>query len=466
MRVHSTVLAMLVLASASTNNPAAASQSVLPGNVMARIDRLFTEALRSRALPGASVTIAYDDGSILSKSYGVASLAKGAPVTRHTRFRIGSISKTFTALAVMKLVEDGRLELDEPISSILTDEELVRRLPRSVTVRHLLNHTSGLPDYTPAEIDAKVAAGFVNDADLLAVLTRARSSDPGINWSYSDAAYRLLSFVVGQSSGLPYERYVAEHLAPALGLQSLRFCGPDDPQQASGYVSREGELRPERAYEIQGLLGEGGLCATADDLAILPARLKSNQWISEASLRQMLAPTRLKGGEEIAYGFGIRKGLFGQTRPWGHTGGGPDGSWAAMAHYPEKKVTVAVMANGTGSGTDAATLQGSIAAVLLGLSPPRDQGVEPSAAQLLPGAYSRGESTSCITVKSGKLVRRRGSSAPTPLLHLGSLVFARADYPLDRIEFQTENGRVLGYRVYYDGLFAEYWRRAGSDACS
>lgn len=439
----------------------------LSPDAVREIDRLAADALNARAMPGVSVSVVFGDGTLLSRQYGSASLQPDDPVTGRTLFRIGSISKLFTALAILKLVEEGRLDLDAPIARIFPAAPEFRNLPPSVTVRRLLNHTSGLPDFTPDEIMAKVEEGDFIAADYAAVLARPLRYEPGSQWVYSDAAFRVLSEIVEQVGGMPFGRYISERLAPALGLPSLRLCEPGAAGHASGYLSRNGRLEPERAYAIRGLLGEGGLCGTTDDLARLPSSLEGGRWVSRESIALMTAPTRLRGGELVDYGMGVRGGWLGRTRAWGHTGGGPDGSWASIVHYPERDVTVAVAANGTGAATDAATLQAAVAAVVLGDPGPETGATDASLAATLAGSYIRGERTTCIRLSDGELVRARpdADAAPTALLHQGSNVFARLDFPLDRIVFQVERDRAIAYRVYYDGLFAEYWRRAEDGGC-
>lgn len=451
------------------NGPLAASQGpvAITADDLVEIDRLFDEALNTRALPGASVTITYDDGRSVTRNYGVMSSTSQEPVTDPTRFRIGSISKMLTALAIMDLVEDGALKLDTPVASFFPDRDVLGKLPGSVTIEHLLRHTSGLADYNEADLHAKVTSGLVTDADLESVLARPTVFEAGHDWAYSNAGYRLLSRILEIASEQTYEEYVRRVLAPSLGLSSLRLCDPGDSGQATGYVSRDGQLQPERAYSIRGLLGEGGLCVTSADLAHLPRKLKTGDWILETTLTRMLAPARLKDGAEIDYGLGVRGGYIGRSRAWGHTGGGPDGSWASMAHYPAHGVTIAVLANGTGSGTDAATLQAAVAAIILDSGAPEDVAVDRSVLEPLTGQYVQGEDAVCMVIADGKLVRHRGSSgAVTPLLPQGSNIFARSDFLNDRFVFQTDGGRALGYRVYQDGLFVGFWRRTPDEACS
>jgi CubicO group peptidase (beta-lactamase class C family) len=460
----------LVGASSATGQSAGQAPASLTNQRNAlslELDRLVGAAVSARAMPGASVAIMFSDGRMLSRSYGSASVEHPTGVTNSTRFRIGSISKLVTSLAILRLVEERKLDLDAPVSLLLPHWPEVARLPTSVTLRRLLNHTSGLPDFTRAELDAKVARGFTTDDDVSSVLQRPIRSEPGAEWAYADLPFRILSRVVERASGRPYGDYVAQTIAPALSLASLGLCEPGAAGHASGYISRNGALQPEPAYSIRGLLGEGGLCSTADDLARLPREVIRRRWISDSSLATMTAPTRLSGGQLVNYGLGVRGGWVGPVRSWGHTGGGLDGSWAAVAYFPERRLTIAVVANGTGSESDAVTLFGAIAAAVLANPALEDQPVDAGLAASISGAYRRRDVTTCITRGPAGMTRSRlgSSSTPTSLWHQGSARFARRDYPLDRIVFQTDGQPAIGYSVYYDGFFAEYWNRTTDGAC-
>jgi D-alanyl-D-alanine carboxypeptidase len=467
------ILLVSVLFTAATSSTAHSTRPITKLLVSERdafslkVDRLVNAAITSNAMPGASVAILFDDGRLLSRSYGTKSIVQSASVRSDTRFRIGSISKLVTTLAVLRLAEERKLDLDAPVSTLLAHWQEVARLPDSVSVRHLMNHTSGLPDFTRAELEAKVVRGFTTDADVNEVLKRAMRSEPGAEWVYADLPFRILSRVVERASGQPYGDYIARTLAPALNLPSLGLCEPGAANHASGFLARNDALQPEPAYSIRGLLGEGGLCATAEDLARLPREVVRLRWINERSLAAMIAPTRLNGGQLIDYGLGVRGGWMGTDRLWGHTGGGLDGAWAALAYIPERRLSIAVVSNGTGGNIDAATLFGAIADAVLANSPLESQPIEDGLAQSISGAYSRRDVITCIeqTPAGMTRVRKGSSSTPALLLHQGSARFVRSDFPLDHIVFQTDGNAAIGYSVYYDGFFAEYWNHSPLDAC-
>lgn len=459
--------ALLVLAAPTAARAKPGDPLPVPSEASASIERLLREAIHRGFMPGVSVSIISGRGGSFIRHVGRASIEREGPVTAATRFRIGSISKLVTAAAVLKLVEEGRLRIDSPVASLLPEESAIAKLPVSVTVERLLNHTSGLPDFTKEELQAKVARGLSVDDDLRVVLAREPMASPGEQWSYADGPYRILSRIVERTSGLSYGAYVTDRLAPALGLSSLGLCEPGAPDHAEGYLSERGKLRPEPAYAIRGLLGEGGLCATSEDLAKLPLALADGRWLSRQDVARMTAPTRLTDGTVVDYGLGVRGGWLGDHKSWGHTGGGLHGSWAAVAYYPTAGISVAVVANGTGGDIDAATLQGRVAAIVLGVKPPRT--AQPGAGLMgaVAGVYKRGEQITCLSSIGGDLVRTRPgtTSPPTPLYPQAKTVFARLDFPLDRFVFQLQDGTAVAYRVYYDGLFAEHWRRVPGEAC-
>lgn len=450
--------------------PTAGAAEPLPvsAETAARIDEILAQSIEQKLMPGVAVTVASRDGGTFTRYLGQASLARAQSVTAATRFRLGSISKLVTAAAILKLAEEGRLGIAAPVASLLPENAAIAMLPASVTVERLLSHTSGLPDFTKEELEAKVARGVSTDGDLAKVLARPIKAMPGDQWAYADAPFRILSRIIERVSGLSYGAYVSKRLGPALGLSTLALCEPGAPEHAEGYLSEGGKLAPEPAYAIKGLLGEGGLCAAAEDLAKLPLSLADGRWLGASSVARMTAPTRLTDGTMVDYGLGVRGGLLGDQRAWGHTGGGLHGSWASVVYYPDAGVSVAVTANGNGSDVDAATLQGQLAAVVLDVKPPRNAPPSASLATAVAGAYNRGDQITCLLAADGVLIRTRPGATrpPTPLYLQADAVFARLDYPLDRIAFQIEGQTAVAYRVYYDGLFAELWQRSPDRAAA
>ena len=438
-----------------------AQAQTLSESALQAIDEVAAEASTARAMPGLAIAIRDPDGSITFRGYGQQKIETAEAVDKTSIFRLGSISKLVTSAVVMKLVEDGKLSLDQPVREILQGKYGSTEIDSSVTLLHLLNHTSGLPDYTRQELEDGVSEGFFERDRLISVLRRPSENRAGEAWRYSDASYSLVSVIIEHVTGLSYDDYIEDVFAPAVGLQSLRACDTYQTNKVTGYLATQSGFVLEPAYEVRGLLGSGGLCSTASDLVRLPAQLIAGHWIKTESLIRMLDSTQLEGGVVVDYGLGVRGGILGNIDAWGHTGGGLHGAWATLAHYPASGYSIAVVANGTGSGLDASVIHAKIARILLNPSDLDDLTLSKDELEDVSGAYARGPVVSCIFVSDGKLFRRRaeGNAPAVPLLAQDKLIFGRSDYPLDRIVFQGADGPSPAFLMYYDGLFAEYWVR-------
>ena len=463
MRLRNAFAALLL---AGTNWPSHAAP--LGPDQLNAMDRLVAEAISARSLPGAALAITVDGKVVANRTFGVSDLGTNSPVTEATLFRLGSISKFVTAAAVLHLVQQGRFRLSDQVSTILKGRPDLSRHLRGVTVRELLNHTSGLADLTPEELGEIVTKNSpVSDDHVVAALRRPARARPGMTWSYNNSGFRLLSWVVEDSTGRPFNDYVIGELAPALNLKSLQPCDLVQSGLARGYIAADGKFVADPSYSVRGLLGDGGLCANVVDLALLPSRLIEKKWINARTLAGMTQPTSLQDGTLVDYGLGVRRGIVGSQTMWGHTGSGLAGGWAAVAHYPERKMTIAVVGNGGGGSDDAITLQAKIAATLLSQHELRDAKVESHFQESLPMVLEADGTRVCFNWATTGVTRRLAgsSTAPRPLLHQGNGVFARSDYPLDRYVFQVARGRTVAHRVYYDGFFAELLRPAKSTTC-
>jgi len=422
------------------------------------VDGVIEEAIGARSLPGAAVAITVDGKLVASRTFGISNVDTNSPVTRATLFRLGSISKLVTAAAVMHLVQEGKIRLTSEVSSVLKDRPDLSRHLGGVTVEQLLNHTSGLPDLTSQEIGELVTRNAtVADENVAAALRQPARSRPGMAWSYNNSGYRLLSWILEDSTGRRFNDYVVSELAPALQMKSLQPCDLAQSRLARGYIATDGKFVVDSSYAVRGLLGDGGLCANVEDLAILPARLLGNNWISARTVAAMTRPTILEDGTLVDYGLGVRRGLVGNQSLWGHSGSGLAGGWAAVAHYPEQRMTIAVFGNGSGGTHDAISLQARIAAILLNQHDLRNDEVDSSIRGALPMVFEADGTRVCFEWGSNGVTRRSlGSSAPPrALLYQGAGAFARPDYPLDRYVVQLTGDQPLAQRVYYDGFFAE-----------
>ncbi|WP_245670852.1 serine hydrolase domain-containing protein [Nocardia flavorosea] len=305
--------------------------------------RAALAAIERAGIPGVFAEVRAGD-QVWSQAAGVADLATGSPVTPDMRHRIGSVTKTFTAVAVIQQVEAGRIDLDAPIGDYLPDVVPGER-GRKITVRMLLNHTSGLPDYLPYAFPSlaglftggEISAQSLDDnrfrkwdtAELIALGVNAPAGAPGaLPGVYSNTAYRILGELVRHTTGTPFEQYVTEQVIARVGLEHTYF--PDRPELAEPhsrmYEALYGIVDPPRDYSIydNSWLGPGaGLVSTMADVNTFYRTLFGGAIVGPEALEQMrqTVPVIALDGQQIEYGLGLHKvQLPGCGTLWGHDG--------------------------------------------------------------------------------------------------------------------------------------------------
>ncbi|MEV8440473.1 serine hydrolase domain-containing protein [Actinosynnema sp. NPDC051121] len=245
------------------------------------IDAYLSEVMHDTDLPGVSVVVTQGDHLVHAAGYGEDS--DGAPITADTPMRIASVSKSFTAMAVMTLVEDGRIDLDGPVADQLPGFTTVDPRSAAVTVRHLLNQTSGFSDTT---VDITALKSTTSLADYTAALSSASlAADPGTHYEYCNVNYDLAARLVEVASGRPFGDYLKEHVFGPLGM-SRSTVSPDEIRPADGYNSVFGTWlsRP----ELPGFLsGAGGVITTAADMGkwLISQTGNGEQLVSPEGLR-------------------------------------------------------------------------------------------------------------------------------------------------------------------------------------
>ena len=296
--------------------------------------------------PGASLLIVRDGRIALAKGYGLANIEQHEPVTPETDFRLASLSKQFTATAIMLLVADGKLRYDDSITP------LVPGLPAfasGVTVRHLLNHTSGLPAYEDFVPDSQTTQ--VHDADVPALISHAKGLRfaPGTHYDYSNTGYCLLALIVEHVTGKPFATVLRERIFTPLGMTNTmaREGNTVVPHRAYGYTVRPAGVRLTDQSNTSATLGDGGIYSNVVDLAKWDRALARHTLVSADAQRLAWTPPALPDTAVTEYGFGWFIGkAHGTTRQWHH--GESRGFTNFILRYPDRRLTVVILTNRTG----------------------------------------------------------------------------------------------------------------------
>ncbi len=309
------------------------------------VDSLFS-AYTGPSVPGASAVVIRDGRVIVRRAYGMADLERRVVATPATNYRLASVSKQFTAMAVMLLAKDGTLRYDQPIREFLPE---LPAAAHAVTVRHLLNHTSGLWDYE-ALIPASRTAQL-NDDDVLALVASkdSLSTPAGTTYCYSNSGYVLLGIIVARASGMAFPDFLRTRIFARLGMSAsvahLEGRGGDTvPRRAYGYSPRAGSFVQTDQSVTSATLGDGGIYSSVDDLVRWDQALSDTTLVDAATIGLATTPPALPGGATTEYGFGWFIDRYrGQTR-WRHTGE-TSGFRNAIQRFPERRLTVIVLTN-------------------------------------------------------------------------------------------------------------------------
>ena len=317
---------------------------LLPVRILAQtgdVDVYVREHMIMQRIPGLALTILKNGEVVKLNGYGFANLEHRIPVVPETIFQSGSVGKQFTATAVMILVEDGKITLDERISKYLNN------IPKSwsrITVRHLLAHTSGMI-FSPDALD--FSRDYTED-ELLKLAARVPlASQPGEKWSYSNLGYVVLGIIISKVTGKFYGDFIQERIFKPLGMNTARIISEADiiPNRAAGYRLVDGELKnQEWVSPTLNTTADGSLYLTAIDMAKWDAALYGEKILKKSSLDQMWAAVRLNNGKTHPHGFGW---FLHEAR--GHKliehGGQWQGFTSHIARYADDKLTVIVLTN-------------------------------------------------------------------------------------------------------------------------
>ena len=357
------VLAATVLASVIAH-----AEASLAPDLRANIDNLVQQVLTKTAVPSASVAVVQNGQIVYVHAYGYARLAPRLPARAEMRYSVGSISKQFTATAILMLAEEGKLSLDDPVGRFVPD--LTRA--NEVTIRELLSHTSGYQDYWPQDYVPPFMVQPITAQKILDIWAKKPLDfDPGTKWQYSNTNYVIAGVIAEKAGGMPLLDFLRKRIFTPLKMESVanidqNKLGDTDP---TGYMRYAlGPLHPAPKEGRGWLFAAGELAMPVGDLAKWDIGLMNEALMKPESYKQMESEVRLKNGDGTKYGLGLDVTMEGGHRVLEHTGE-VSGFTADNIVYPDDKVAVAVLTN-----QDAATTASQIGRKIAPLLLPEDAG--------------------------------------------------------------------------------------------
>lgn len=389
------LIAIVVLGSTSTIALAFAPETAVAQKSEARMGdfKATADAMLAAAYPadgpGAAVIVTRGGKTVYAGGRGLADVEARRTITPDTGFRLGSIVKQFTAATVLKLVDEGKVSLDDPVSRFFPDWP---QPGAGATVRQLLNHSSGIQDFS--KIPGWILQNrhrALTTADLVATFhDLPAKAQPGHAWEYNNGGYVLLGAIIERVTGKDWHEALAERITRPLGLKTIAYAAPDalSPKAALGYSRADDKIQPVQLSHMSVAHAAGGLNGSVADMARWAQALHHGRVVSPALYREMVSPARLADGSTEPYGFGLRlRELRGRAAlVHGGAGGGLD---TDSAYIPSEDLFVAVFANSDEPATDPSLLVRRLAALALGAPVPSFERVplDMTTVEPLLGAY-------------------------------------------------------------------------------
>lgn len=446
------LLSVALAAAAALPSVAFADAPASRAEVTRYADQILDTAYSGQG-PGAAVLVARGDEVLYRSARGQASVELGVPLSPDQVFRIGSVTKQFAAAGLLTLVDAGKVSLDDPVSRYVKD------YPNgaAITVRHLLDHTSGVKSYTG--IDGVMAGPIMLERTTAAMIDffKDEKSDfaPGEKWAYNNSGYVLLGAVIESASGMPWHAYLDQALFQPLGMEHTRY-GDDAaviPGHVRGYSLQTGSLTPMRHLSMTQPHAAGALVSTVADLHRWNRALHEGSVLKDSTYKNMITPAG--AAKEAGYGFGIVHGTLRGAEMLSH-GGGIHGFLSYLLYLPGSDTTVAILQNADGmlGETSPESTARKLAAVAIGDPFPAATpiAITPEALAEVEGVYRLDEKTTrTLRVVDGALTGQRTGGAAAKLIPIATDTFLYDD-GFNRFDIVRDtSGAVTGMRFYPNG---------------
>lgn len=333
----------------------------------AEIDKVMG-AVYKPGEPGAAIIVRRGGRTLFRKGYGLANLEHGIKVEPDMVFRLGSVTKQFTAVAVLMLAQQGKLSLKDEIGKYFPDFPTGGR---RVTIEHLLTHTSGITSYTDLAEWLPLLRNDMTPEEIIAMSKdKPFEFAPGERWKYNNSGYIMLGAIIEKVSGRSYEDFVRENIFVPLGMTHSYYDHAERiiPRRVSGYDKDEQGFANASYLSMTQPYSAGSLASSVDDMALWNDAIFSYKLLKKEWLDRAFTPYKLTGGESTGYGYGWRIAELRGHRSLAHSGG-INGFTSHVLALPDDAIYVALLTNSTIESRQPKPLAIRIAEMVLGLPP-------------------------------------------------------------------------------------------------
>ncbi|HSM96974.1 MAG TPA: serine hydrolase [Rhizomicrobium sp.] len=406
-------------------------------------DGLLQPYIVANAFTG-TVLVAKDGGVIFEKAYGLANREWGVPDTLDTKYRIGSMTKQFTATAILQLAEQGKLSIDDPVSKYYTNAPASWR---KITIRNLLTHTSGIPDFTNLPDYEKF---MPDDTTPLEIIERIRNKPldfpPGTKFAYDNTGYVVLGYVIEEVSGESYADYIQQHIFAPLEMKDSGYDKPDPiiRKRAAGYYWRKGQWHRPPYISMTVPFAAGGLYSTVGDLLIWDQALYSGKLLSAASLKEMFTPYK----SDYGFGWVIAK-FSGHNSIWHN--GEVNGFHSMILRFPNEHLTVIALSNDQLAAVE--RMSSDLAGLYFydtGVKTPEAK-LSSAALDAYVGQYKPAKGPLLTVARDGDGLTVAGANPPHRMYAISDVRFTLRTLPIEVRFTRDANGKIAALTIESDG---------------
>ena len=421
-----------------------------------QIDAIIENAINETQLVGASVGVMRHNKIILARGYGYADINNKVKATEHTVYRIGSITKQFTSLAIMILVEQGKVNLNDIMLDYLPNYP---QRDHKVTIDQLLNHTSGIKSYTDIERFWEISERDLSRQEVVGLFSSEPIEfSPGDNFQYNNSGYYLLGLIIENVSDMSYADFLKANVWQPLEMFATYYLGKIKNVKiiATGYDHKDDEFVLARPLGMDNPFSGGSLGSSVLDLLKWQTALNENQLISRQSYNKMIEPSLLMNGKHTTYGYGFFMSNLNGHRKIEH-GGTINGFRAQLSAYPDDGLTVTVLCNL--NSAPQAQLESQISRLMLGIPETQVQEIHLSEAelQLYTGTYKW-----CSTMAPDPFPVLLSDSklriVTRPLSAIGNHTFVFSTDPYYTVTFTVKDGKSISFRAEREGQITDALR--------